>query len=132
MARARTARVVVSVAVSGEGLVEDSIDHSAAADPSGMTNPHHRADSNPLAALERSRSRWRSLSVALLCLGAGFAMGGLQAQPTRRLQAMVLDPNQSSGAWSSTLIAVDADGSISYLDTTKQNAEWKKFRYSPR
>jgi len=59
-------------------------------------------------------------------------MGGLQAQPTRRLQAMVLDPNQSSGAWSSTLIAVDADGSISYLDTTKQNAEWKKFRYSPR
>jgi len=45
---------------------------------------------------------------------------------------MVLDPNQSSGAWSSTLIAVDADGSISYLDTTKQTAEWKKFRYSPR
>jgi uncharacterized membrane protein len=85
-----------------------------------------------LSALERSRSRWRLVAISTSAAIIGFVLGGTQSQPARKLQAMVLDPNQSSGAWSSTLIAVDADGSISYLDTSKQNCEWKKFRYSPR
>jgi hypothetical protein len=63
---------------------------------------------------------------------AGIALGGWQAQPSRKLQAIVLEPSQSSGLWSSRLLAVDADGTISYLDTTKQPSEWRKFKYSPR
>ena len=81
--------------------------------------------------------RFLSLVLMMLALAAAPVMaagqGNAQAEPPpRKLQAIVLDPTKSSGHWNSTLIAVDADGTISYLDTSRQASEWKKHRFSPR
>jgi len=97
-----------------------------------MSTEQHCGNGDRVLVLERSRARWRTIALALAALGTGFALGGMQEPPPRKLQAIVLDPTKSSGHWNSTLIAVDADGTISYLDTSRQVSEWKKHRFSPR
>lgn len=47
------------------------------------------------------------------------------------LQAMVLDKGNNSGAFASTFYAVDAKGSIQYLDTRTGKGVWTPFQYSP-
>lgn len=100
-----------------------------------------------VARLERSN---RILSLALvgalgLVVGAalfgarqgasGSRQGGDAAksaqQATCKPVSIVLDPSRGSGRWSSTLMAVDGDGIIYALDTTRPQSVWRRFEFSP-
>ncbi|MFZ4749179.1 MAG: hypothetical protein ACOYMM_01590 [Phycisphaerales bacterium] len=71
-------------------------------------------------------------AVALLALLVGMGIGGMSSAPDRPpLQAMVIDEDNNSGAFGSTLYAVDAKGGIQYLDTRTGKGVWTSFKYSP-
>jgi hypothetical protein len=90
------------------------------------------ASDSAVSNMQRSRDRWRLLTVALVCMGCGVFIGGMQSAPKRQpLQAIALDDSRSSGRWNSTLLAVDPTGKVYALDTTKPKAEWEVFMYSP-
>ena len=97
-------------------------------------------------ALERSRDHWRLIAVGMICLVSGAILMAasrrgtsdpahmVQDSPSRDkggFVAVVLDPNKSSGRWASTLLAVEGDGDIFYLDTTRPNSNWAPYTYSP-
>lgn len=97
-------------------------------------------------ALERSRNHWRLIAVGMICLVSGAILMAasrsgtsdpahmVQDSPSRDkggFVAVVLDPNKSSGRWASTLLAVEGDGDIFYLDTTRPNSNWAPYTYSP-
>ena len=97
-------------------------------------------------ALERSRDRWRLITVGMICLVSGAILMAasrskssdsahvVQDSPSLNKDgfvAVVLDPNKSSGRWASTLLAVKGDGDIFYLDTTRPNSNWAPYIYSP-
>lgn len=96
-----------------------------------------------VARLERTN---RLLSIALVGLvgvGAGAAMmAARQGAPSDAPVAppsesrckpvsIVLDPSRGSGRWNSTLLAVDADGLVYSLDTSRPQAVWRRFQFSP-
>lgn len=100
-----------------------------------------------MARLERSN---RTIVLALvgtagLVLGAalfgarqvpsGAPQGGAAATPPQgpacKPVSIVLDPSRGSGRWSSTLLAVDGDGKIFMLDTTRAQTFWRPFEFSP-
>jgi len=108
-----------------------------------------------VARLERSN---RTLSLALvgalgLLVGAamfGARQGGTIAQNDRnsgvqqggdvtpstqavscKPVSIVLDPSRGSGRWSSSLLAVDDDGNVFVLDTTRPQTFWRRFEFSP-
>lgn len=68
--------------------------------------------------------------MSLMC---GVVIGGMRTAPERvPLQAMVIDEGRNSGAYASTLFAVDANGSIQFLDTSKGEGVWTPWKYSPK
>ena len=82
-----------------------------------------------MQGLMLSRARWRT--VALVAVGAGFVLGGMQQVSSRKIQAIALDASQSSGRSSSTLIAVDDTGKLFALDTSKPKSTWEPYKFSP-
>lgn len=67
--------------------------------------------------------------------GGGARQGGNAAAPQDRSNckpvSIVLDPSRGSGRWNSTLLAVDTDGQVYMLDTTRQQTFWRRFEFSP-
>lgn len=67
--------------------------------------------------------------------GGGARQGGNAATPQDRSNckpvSIVLDPSRGSGRWNSTLLAVDTDGQVYMLDTTRQQTFWRRFEFSP-
>jgi zinc transporter ZupT len=92
----------------------------------------HEGLADRIHRLEESRSRWRLAALCILSGAVGVVVGGMAAEPSRpMLQAMVLDKGNNSGAFASTFYAVDAKGSIQYLDTRTGKGVWTPFQYSP-
>lgn len=60
--------------------------------------------------------------------------GDAGQQPARancKPVSIVLDPSRGSGRWNSSLLAVDGDGGVYILDTTRQQTFWRRFEFSP-
>lgn len=96
-----------------------------------------------VARLERTNRLLSIALVGLLGAGAGAAMmAARQGAPADAPVApagesrckpvsIVLDPSRGSGRWNSTLLAVDADGVVYSLDTSRPQAVWRRFQFSP-
>lgn len=96
-----------------------------------------------LARLERTNRLLLTALVGAVGIGAGAAMmAARQGAPsdapaaqaagsTCKPVSIVLDPSRGSGRWSSTLLAVDAEGVVYSLDTSRPQAVWRRFQFSP-
>lgn len=101
------------------------------------------------ASLVRELRLWRLGGCCLISLLAGIggtlgaaaigvsqqssAGGGQAAAPESqpRLVNVVLDPTRGSGRWNSTLLALDSQGRIWSLDTSRPVSRWIPFQFSP-
>lgn len=101
------------------------------------------------ASLRRELRLWRLGACCLISLLAGIggtlgaasigtsqqsnSGGGQAAAPDAqpRLVNVVLDPTRGSGRWNSTLLALDSQGRIWSLDTSRPVARWVPFQFSP-
>lgn len=113
-------------------------------DVTTMTSPTTSPEiERRIGRLERTN---RILMLALtgaIGIGAGAAMVGAQraASPppppvqkqvaSNKLVSIVLDPSRSSGRWNSTLLAVDSEGVVYSLDTSRPQSVWGRFQFSP-
>lgn len=100
-----------------------------------------------VARLERLNRLLALALVGALGVGAGAVMFGARAGSAESQQgsgdanggeriackpvSVVLDPSRGSGRWSSSLLAVDADGQVFVLDTTRPQTFWRRFEFSP-
>lgn len=100
-----------------------------------------------VARLERTNRMLALALVGAIGLGAGVAMMAARqtAPPTQQAQqqpappqeprgkpvSIVLDPTRSSGRWNSTLLAIDSDGIVYALDTSRPQSVWRRFQFSP-
>lgn len=91
-----------------------------------------------ISRLERSNRVLTLILTGALGIGAGAVMVAAQQAvppvkqaPSCKPVSIVLDPSRSSGRWSSTLLAVDADGIVYSLDTSRPQPVWGRFQFSP-
>lgn len=96
-----------------------------------------------VARLERTNRLLSLALVGVVGIGAGAAMMAArsgaqavaQAPPADQVRckpvSIVLDPSRGSGRWNSTLLAVDSDGVVYSLDTSRPESVWRRFQFSP-
>lgn len=93
-----------------------------------------------VARLERRNRILTSALIGAVGVGVGAAMmaaqqatppaaegGAVRCKPV----SITIDPTRGSGRWNSTLLAVDADGIVYSLDTSRPQSEWRRFQFSP-